>query len=249
MDPMADRQPLATCYGGGALWGIGWGLGVARALEEAGEPLADARALGCSAGAWVAAAVALRIPTSTLATMPIVVPDLADGALVRLARAAFGWSEAPTVRTVVAIDGDATPQSIPARHHPVADLVAASSAAPGLFAPVRVAGMRLVDGMCTGSTTHADMADDADRLVVIAPMAHRDLDGGERVVARLEAELDRWRSRNPEAVVNVFTPDDEVVALVHRNGTSDMFHLDLALQVEPHGRRQAAAWIDATGAA
>lgn len=238
----AEQHVVATCFGGGALWGIGWGLGVARTLEDVGEDLSGAPALGCSAGAWVAAAVAQRVPTARIVAIPLA-PELVPGALVAHARDAFGDSDAPSVRVVVAIDGDVTPQAIPARGYPVADLVAASSATPGVFAPVQLAGMTLVDGLCTGSTTHVDLADDANRLIVVAPVAHAGLVGGQRAIDRLLTEIDRWRARNPGARVDVFTPDDELVELVNARTDSPMLCMDLAVEAERHGRRQAEAQV------
>src|SRR4051794_6971262 len=51
------RLPLTTCFGGGGAFGIGFNLGVARALHAGGIPLTAHPMLGSSAGAWTAAAL------------------------------------------------------------------------------------------------------------------------------------------------------------------------------------------------
>jgi NTE family protein len=48
-------------YGGGGVFGIGYGAGVAQGLARSGIPVASAPSLGTSAGAWVASAVVLGL--------------------------------------------------------------------------------------------------------------------------------------------------------------------------------------------
>ena len=50
---------MAACFGGGGAFGIGFDMGVARALTEAGIPVTSGPMLGTSAGAWTAAALAV----------------------------------------------------------------------------------------------------------------------------------------------------------------------------------------------
>jgi hypothetical protein len=99
--------------------------------------------------------------------------------------------------------------------------------------------------MCAGSRTHVDLADDADRLVVIAPATHPALPGGDAAVDDLAREITRWRARNPGATVDVFVPDAEALAALGTGRLCDLFRLDarLAHEAERHGRRQAAQWL------
>jgi len=53
------RSKVATCFGSGGAFGIGFNMGVARALLDAGIPLTSVPMLGTSAGAWTAAALAV----------------------------------------------------------------------------------------------------------------------------------------------------------------------------------------------
>jgi hypothetical protein len=234
---------IATCYGGGALWGMGWSLGAARSLEQAGVPLANAPSIGCSTGAWVAAAIALGITTEELAAIQVSMPDLQPGALIGYAREVFGDRCAPSVRTVTVIDGDATPAVLPGGHRPVAELVAASAAAPGVFAPVQLGDTVFRDGMLTGSSTHADRAADADLLVVFAPLAHPALPDGARLKAVLDEEIVRWRARNPLALIDVFIPDAAAVGIIDPADPRALYRVDVGLEAEQHGRRQAGTWL------
>ena len=56
---------LSMVYGGGGVFGIGYGAGVAQGLARSGIPVASAPSLGTSAGAWVASAVMLGLTTTT----------------------------------------------------------------------------------------------------------------------------------------------------------------------------------------
>jgi NTE family protein len=215
----------AVVYGGGALWGIGFGVGVAEALRDRGLPLDQADALGTSAGAWVAAAVRLGVELDRLAGLDISPPYAEEGVLERFALEAFGDGHAPGVRAVVARACDQSrPVILDGADARVGQLVAASAAVPGLFSPVRIAGVAYVDGMVAGSSTYADLAPDADHLIVIAPMA---LPGAEGVVRTMSQEIARWRSRNPRARVDVWTPDAYCCGLVG----PDLFDMDAAVDV------------------
>jgi hypothetical protein len=44
-----------VAYGGGGLFAIAHGLGVADAFRDAGVPIQDAKAISTSGGAWIAA--------------------------------------------------------------------------------------------------------------------------------------------------------------------------------------------------
>src|SRR4051812_35294776 len=51
------RVPVAACFGGGGAYGIGFNLGVATGLQDAGIDVLGGPMLGTSAGAYAAAAL------------------------------------------------------------------------------------------------------------------------------------------------------------------------------------------------
>ncbi|GAC1598127.1 MAG: hypothetical protein NVS3B21_23360 [Acidimicrobiales bacterium] len=230
---------VAAVYGGGALWGVGFGIGVASALCARGVPLANAPSLGTSAGSWVAAAIHLDVPVGLLGQIVIKPPYTSPGILEGLGRFAFGDLRAAGVRAVaVRADDLGAVDVLCGRDHPVAEIVAASSAVPGLFPPVSVGDTAYVDGMMTGSCTNIDLAPNADHLVVIAPMAAPELVGGPKAMAALEAELQRWKARNPQATVEVWTPDARCRELVDRD--TDLFDIALAVEVASRAIEQVS---------
>ena len=98
--------------------------------------------------------------------------------------------------------------------HPLADLVAASSAVPGLLPPHRVDGRLYVDGGMW-SATSVDAADEADRVIVVAPLAGRMMGPTGRVAGTLlERELDRWRRRHPDADIHMIRPNRAMARIV-----------------------------------
>jgi NTE family protein len=208
-------HPLAMVYGGGGVVGIAYTAGVAAGLVASGIPAADAPALGTSAGSWTASALALGLSYDDLADLPVPrLPTLRPGVLAGIARRAFGESTHPLV-SVSAVgvlsgrrrifDGD---------EHPLADLVAASSAVPGLLPPHRVDGRLYVDGGMW-SATSVDAANEAHRVIVVAPLAGRVMGPMGRVAGTLlERELDSWRRRHPDADIHMIRPNRAMARIV-----------------------------------
>ena len=90
----AGKEPalpvVSAVYGGGGLFGIAYGLGVADALLDLGVPLRTAPSLGTSAGSWVASCLATDVGFDQLCRLPPVrVPNPAGGLLRRLGRQLF----------------------------------------------------------------------------------------------------------------------------------------------------------------
>lgn len=213
--------PLAVVYGGGGLFGIGYSLGVAEALSDRGVPLVAAPALGTSAGSWAAAGVALGIRfTDALARLAGNVPRVPDPRPGRLRAVAAELlaadTRAPTVSVVVAALPTLRRTVLSGADHPVADLVAASSAVPGLLAPQRIDGVRYVDGGVR-SMASIDLAPAATHLLVVLPMSGPMFGPVGRLVERAtRREVAAWASRNPDGEVTIVRPGAELRALVRR---------------------------------
>lgn len=246
--------PLAVCYGGGGLFGIGYLLGVAEALADAGVPLATAPALGTSAGSWAAAALALGVrwddAIDLLGPKAPRLPNPRPGRLRAVAAEVFDEARAPTVRAVACALPLLRRTVLSGADHPVADLVAASSAVPGLLAPHRIGGVRYVDGGVR-SMVSADLADPAEHLLVLAPIAGPMFGpagrAAEQVLAR---EMRRWRDANPSGSLWLIRPNHAIAALARR--PDQLFDVDRARRcydlAYEQGRAILARWSQQYGA-
>jgi len=209
------RPPLAMVYGGGGIVGIAYTAGVAAGLTASGIPAAAAPVLGTSAGSWTASALALGLTYEDLRELEAPsVPNLRAGVLADLARQLFGEARHPLVAVSAVCVRTGRRHILDGGRHPLADLVAASSAVPGLLAPHRVEGRLYVDGGVR-SATSIDAATEADRLIVVAPLAGPVLGPVGRVAELLlRLELRRWRASHPRSSVTLIRPDREVARVV-----------------------------------
>jgi NTE family protein len=205
--------PLSAVFGGGGVFGIGYALGVCDALADAGVDLATSQMLGTSAGSWVASCLATGISFSDLCEIPQVrVPDPRPGMLRGIAGEVFGEETServtgsavrlPTMRRVLLSGGE----------HVLADIVAASSAVPGLFRPARVGASFYVDGGVR-SVVSADLAAPARHLLIVAPLAGAMFGPGGRGLERLlQREISRWKRRTGGSA-HLIRPDAEIAGL------------------------------------
>jgi predicted acylesterase/phospholipase RssA len=161
----------AGVFGGGGLFGIGYGLGVVDGLRTRGIDLHGSPMLGTSAGSWVAAATALQVSFETLVALPVpTFPNPRAGVLAETAALAFGQHTDPLVSVVVTQVPRLRRTVLNGADIPLAQLVAASSAVPGLLAPQRINDKRYVDGGVR-SAVSVDLAPAAHTLVIITPLA------------------------------------------------------------------------------
>ncbi len=190
------------------MFGIAYTSGVAQGLADRGLPVRAAPALGTSAGSWTAAALALGLSYDDfdeLKSPPV--PTRRPGILADIARELFGEATHDLV-SVSAICVRSRRRHIhDAGRYPMADLVAASSAVPGLLPPHRIDGRLYVDGGMW-SATSLDAAGEADHVIVVAPLAGSVMGPMGRAAGfLLERELGRWRSRHPDSTVTMIRPD------------------------------------------
>ncbi len=228
---------LTAAFGGGGPFGIAYAFGVADALLDAGAPLGSSQLLGTSAGSWVASCVATRTPFDVLCRLPAVrVPNVRHGLLQQLAGEVFGDALSPQVHVSAVRLTTGRRAILSGAQHRLADLVAASSSVPWLFAPTRVAGRRYVDGGVR-SLVSADQAPPAQHLLVVAPIAGPMFgQAGRAMEAVLGRELRRWE-RWSGGVVHLIRPNRAIASLARR--PLDLFDKDLAQRVYPLAREQA----------
>ena len=139
--------PVTVVYGGGGPFGIAYGLGVAHALLDAGIPLRETPSLGTSAGAWVASCLATHTSFDAVDMMPAIsVPNLSPGLLHRLAKDLFGEAGSALVTATAVRVPSGRRVLLSGAKHPLADIIAASSAVPWLFAPARIGRQVYADG-------------------------------------------------------------------------------------------------------
>jgi predicted acylesterase/phospholipase RssA len=211
---VAARHPLAMVYGGGGVFGIAYTAGVATGLAEAGVPVATAPSLGTSAGSWTASALALGLSYDDFAAVSSPrVPTRQPGVLADVARQLFGEQSHPLVSVSAVCLRSRRRHILDGGRYPLADLVAASSAVPGLLPPHRIDGRLYVDGGMW-SATSVDAAAEADHVIVVAPLAGHVLGPvGQTAGLLLERELRRWRERHPESTVTLVRPDRAMARL------------------------------------
>ena len=169
---------LGLALGGGAALGYAH-VGVLAALDENGlQP--DAYA-GTSAGALVAALAAFGVSPQTLQDRlgALTWPALADpslsriglltnvelGTLVHRLVGEVSIRDAPVPLFILATD-ILTGERVVLRDAPLADAVRASSAVPGVFAPVEIGGRLLVDGALIENVPVAPLREAGAELVV-----------------------------------------------------------------------------------
>ena len=112
---------------------------------------------------------------------------------------------------------------------PLLQAVAASCAVPGVYPPVTIDGRRCVDGGMR-SAANADLAQDYDRVVVLAPIP-----GGIGPMASVDAQVTSLVSR-----VAVVSPDKASRAAIGRNVLDPAARAGSARA----GRAQAASVVD-----
>jgi NTE family protein len=246
---LGGHHPLAMVYGGGAVFGIAYGAGVAHGLAERGIPVATAPALGTSAGSWVASIVALGLDYDTVASLESPsVPNRRPGVLYDIAKEAFGDATHPLVAASAIAVRSRKRHILDGGRYPLADLVAASSAVPGLLPPHRIDGRLYVDGGMW-SATSIDAAALAEHVIVIAPIAGAVMGAmGRPANFFLEREVRTWQRRHPEHRITLIRPNKEIARLAGRTPRS-LFDAERAEDVYPLAYEQGLRWGDRIQAA
>ena len=241
-DAGKDLPWLSAAFGGGGPVGIAYALGVADALAHAGVPLANADLLGTSAGAWVAACQATGLGIAELRDVPqLRVPNPSGGLLRGIATDLLGDARSARVTTC------AVRLHLPRRvflsgaDHRLADIVAASSAVPALFRPVRLGRTWYVDGGVR-SLVSADRAAPARHLLVVAPIAGPMFGpAGRAMELMLRDELRRWQ-RKTGGKAHLVRPNAQIAKLARH--PLQLFDKARALDTYPLAYAQARRLIE-----
>jgi NTE family protein len=233
-----DQPPrLAAAFGGGGTFGIGYALGVCDALTDGGVAVASADMLGTSAGAWVAACLATGVGFTDLCEVPQVrVPDQTAGLLQGIATSLFGDGyDARVTATAVRLPTTRRVLLNGATHR-LADIVAASSAVPGLFRPARIDGCWYVDGGVR-SLVSAHLAAPAAHLLVVAPLAGPMFGPtGRAMELMLRREISRWQNAT-RGRAHLIRPTAQIAALARH--PLQLFDNERAKRAYPLGYAQA----------
>lgn len=239
---LAGVHPLSIVYGGGGVFGIAYCAGVAHGLAEAGIPVASAPALGTSAGSWAASIVALGLEYEDMQAIDVPrVPNRRPGVIAEIAHRVFGEARHPLVAASAVCISSGRRHILDGGRHPLADLVAASSAVPGLLPPHRIDGRLYVDGGMW-SATSVDAATVAAHVIVVAPLAGPAMGPMGRVAGLLlERELRTWRRRHPDHRVTSIRPNRGIARYAGRTPLG-LFDGERARQVYPLARDQGLRW-------
>lgn len=238
---VAAPHPLSMVYGGGGVFGIAYGIGVALGMLETGIDVRTAPALGTSAGSWVAAAMALRMGYDDFADMTSPSVPTRRDVLAEIARDVFGDARHHLVSASAVCIPSGRRHILDGGCFDLADLAAASSAVPGVFPPHRVDGRLYVDGGMW-SATSIDAAAEADHVIVVAPLAGPVMGPMGRTAGfMLSRELGRWRSTHPHKTIALVRPNRAIGALAGRNPMG-LFDAERAHRVFPLALDQGREW-------
>lgn len=213
--------PRAAVYGGGGLFGIGFIMGIIESLADAGADMASIPVVGTSAGSWAGAGMALGVRFSdALTAMSGSIPRFPNprpAQLQPIAAGLFGSdTRCPTVHAIACSLPRLRRTALAGADHPIADLVSASSAVPGMLAPHSIDGVRYVDGGVR-SMASIDLACPALKLLVVLPLSGPMFGpAGRMIERRISEELKTYATRNPAARIFVLRPTPEIAALAKR---------------------------------
>lgn len=235
--------PLAMVYGGGGAVGIAWHIGVIDALRDAGLPVGAAPSIGTSAGSWACGAARLGLGFDAFNRFgELNLPDRSPGLLHDLARQVVGDARIGDAWISVTALPTMRRRLLDSSRFALADLIAASSAVPGVFSPHQIDDTQYVDGGVR-SMASADAAPAAQLLVASLPIAGPLFGPVGRAFERTTRRaLTAWRSRHGGATM-VLRPGRTFANAVGRRPGAVM-DVELAKRVYPIAYDTAARRLE-----
>jgi predicted acylesterase/phospholipase RssA len=226
------KRPIASCFGGGGSFGIGFGMGVVAGLVDAGIPVDQGPMLGTSAGSWTAAALAVGVTHDDLLGLSeFYEPTDNPVRVIDMTRAIFGEHCDDRVSSVVLELPLGLRKILSGAHHTLADVVAASSSPPKFASPHKIGGRKYIDAGILRSTS-VDRAESARVLVVVAPIAGGVLGAIGRVYEQVtRAEIQHWRVKSGGGDVLYVRPTSEITALIDKRGIDGILDPDVGARV------------------
>ena len=228
----ARKRPIASCFGGGGSFGIGFGMGVVAGLRDAGIPVDQGPMLGTSAGSWTAAALAAGVTHADLLGLAEFYEPTDDPVrVIDMTRSVFGEHHDDRVSSVVLELPLGLRKVLSGEHHSLADVVAASSSPPKYAAPHKIGGRKYIDAGILRSTS-VDRAQSARVLVVVAPIAGGVLGAIGRVYEQVtRAEIQHWRVKSGGGDVLYVSPTREIVSLIGARGLDGILDPEVGARV------------------
>jgi predicted acylesterase/phospholipase RssA len=226
------KRLIASCFGGGGSFGIGFGMGVVTGLIDAGIPVGQGPMLGTSAGAWTAAAVAADVTHDDLLGLSDTYEPTDDPVrVVNMTRAVFGEHRDHRVSSVVLELPLGLRKILSGEQHTLADVVAASSSPPKFASPHKIGNRKYIDAGILRSTS-ADRAESARVLIAVAPIAGGVLGTIGRVYEQVtRCEIQQWRLKSGGGDVLFVTPTREIVSLITERGLNGILEPEVGARV------------------
>lgn len=231
---------LSVTVTGGGPFVIGWGLGMARRLQEEGIPISDAELMGTSAGGWVVGGMAAGKSIEEISNRPqMKIPDRSEGLIEGYARDVFGNERAENMRTIAVRKQFLIPEKLKGDKHYIYEMVAATSAVPGFFRSAKVRGREYFDGGVR-SVGNLDIAPRAKHMLGLVglgshlglplPFIGRDLPVGFLLHRQSKRETELWERRHG-GELTVVQPNASISKMIRH--PKHLF--DFGIAVDAHG--------------
>lgn len=247
MENFNENLP-SIVLGGGGTFGIGYESGILDEFRERGAEFQNAQVLGTSAGAWVGGFIGMAksYDDVTSKVKLLKAPNRKPGYLQELTREVFGNDRAANVSAValqLPAKGARRPRAVKLNggDHDLADIVAASSAIPGVFHSVRIGEHRYWDGGVR-SIVSADLAPRSHTVLAIAALTqHFFPPVGPVLEMQLHRELKKWEKNNAGKVIYI-RPNRAIGELVQ--SVKDCVSIEIGKRAYEMARYQAADLIE-----